>query len=209
MVRFVVMAAGQAIRMGQDKLVMPWLDSTVLGYVLHIVLNAIKKQGFSIELYVVARHDIENYLSGEDIAKFKEMRGIWLQIPNPKPLAETIRIGLADLNDSVQMIGFLPGDQVGVTAQGLAECLRCAYQLLPDFLVPMAGQVPGSPVFFHRRYVPELLDLRGEQGGKVILHRYPERWYKFEVNESLFQDVDTPAQYQYLLAQYKQYREEI
>ena len=44
MVRFVVMAAGQATRMGQDKLVLPWQDTTVLGYVLQTVLEAIELQ---------------------------------------------------------------------------------------------------------------------------------------------------------------------
>jgi len=40
MVRLVVMAAGQAIRMGTDKLALPWRGSTVLASVLNTVLEA-------------------------------------------------------------------------------------------------------------------------------------------------------------------------
>ena len=195
------MAAGQATRMGQDKLVMPWKDSTVLGHVLQTVLEAIELQDVFTEICVVARHPIEAYVSEEGRDKLRTCRGIWRQVPSPKPLAETIRLGLKDLNSEVQVIGFLPGDQVGVTVQGLAACLRQVLQILPDFLVPIAGNNSGSPVFFHRRYVSELLALRGEQGGREVLHRYPERWRKYTVEESLFQDVDTPEQYHALLNQ--------
>lgn len=38
------MAAGLATRMGQDKLVLPWKDTTVLGYVLQTILEAITLQ---------------------------------------------------------------------------------------------------------------------------------------------------------------------
>ena len=122
-------------------------------------------------------------------------------MPSPKPLAETIRSGLQDLNSEVQLIGFLPGDQVGITAQGLADCLQQVQRIIRIFWCRSLGIMAGSPVFFHRQYVPELLELQGEQGGREVLYRYPERWWKYRVEDSLFQDVDTPEQYQALLSQ--------
>lgn len=203
MVRFVVMAAGLATRMGRDKLALPWKGGTVLGHVVGTVLEVIKmQQGVSpgnLELYVIARQPLETYLSEAGAGEFLEYGGVWNYSPSPRPLAETIGMGLLDLKDDLRSIAFIPGDQVGVNVQELGECLSevCRYQ--PDFLVPMAGNTPGSPVFFHSRYVPELLTLQGEQGGKVILNRYPERWLKYYVAESLFFDVDTPEQYQALI----------
>jgi len=210
-VRFVVMAAGQATRMGQDKLVMSWLDTTVLGYVLQTVLEAIALQEHGslvvtpssvvAEIYVVARHPIEAYLTEEGIRTFKAYGGVWIPVPNPMPLAETIRSGLQDLTAEVQSIGFMPGDQVGITAQSLADCLNQVLQNLPDFLVPIAGGKAVSPVFFHGKYVPELLELQGERGGREVLYRYPERWLKYPVEDGFFQDVDTPEQYHALRGQ--------
>lgn len=201
MVRFVVMAAGLATRMGQDKLAMPWKNTTVLGYVLQTVLEGIKLQDQEAEVYVISRQPIQCYVSAESINKFNTSGGTWLQVPNPIPLSETIRLGLQDLKSEIMGIGFLPGDQVGVTIQGLSACLKQVSQVLPDFLVPIAGDKAGSPVFFHKRYVPELLALQGEQGGRVVLYRYPERWRKYPVEECLFLDVDTPEQYYALLGQ--------
>lgn len=193
------MAAGQATRMGQDKLALPWKEFTVLAYVLQTVLEGIELQQANAEVFVVARQPIETYIPTKGINKFNAFGGIWYQAPGPQPLAETIRMGLQDLKEEVQEIGFLPGDQVGVSVQSVSAFLQEVSSTHPDFLVPMAGDKAGSPVFFHRRYLPELLDLKGEQGGREVLYRYPERWSKFPVEEPLFQDVDTPEEYQALL----------
>ena len=213
MVRFVVMAGGLATRMGQDKLVLPWKATTVLGYVLQTVLEGIlllEKHSLAVssrpvvtEIVVVARHPMEAYLTEDCIRRFNAYGGVWVKIPNPKPLAETIRAGLQDLNSEVQCIGFLPGDQVGVTAQKLADCLQEVKQTSPDFMVPMVGNKAVSPVFFHKKYVPELMALQGEQGGRVVLYRYPERWWKYPVEDSFHQDVDTPEQYKALMGNIK------
>lgn len=205
MVRFVVMAAGQATRMGQDKLVLPWKDTTVLGHTVRTLLKAMMLsqkrmlgESFSpadIEIYVVARHGREAYLTQKCIGTFDGLGGVWVQVPSPEPLAATIRYGLQNLNSSIQCVGFLPGDQVGVKAETLVDCLLEVGQNPPDFLVPVAGNKAVSPVIFHRRYVPELLELRGEQGGREVLYRYPDRWRKYPVQESFFKDIDTPEQY--------------
>ena len=201
MVRIVVMAAGLASRMGQDKLAMSWKNTTVLGYVLQTVLESLERQAEAVEIFVISRQPIELYISEESILKFNSSGGTWVQVPNPIPLSETICLGLQDLKPEIQGIGFLPGDQVGVTTEGLAACLEQVVRFFPDFLVPTVGGEAGSPVFFHKRYVPELLALQGEQGGRVVLYRYPERWRNYPVQESLFQDVDTPEQYFSLLDQ--------
>lgn len=208
MVRLVVMAAGQATRMGQDKLVMPWKGTTILGYVLQAVHEAMVHQhrlspiaisdDKVMEIVVVARHPIEYYLSEEDNRKFHRDGGKWIEVPNPKPLSETIRLGLQDLNSQVQYIGFLPGDQVGVTTKQLASYLQQVLQSRADFIVPMVGDRAVSPVFFQQQYVPELLALQGEQGGRTVLHRYPERWWKYHVDDSFMCDVDTLDQYNVL-----------
>jgi len=203
------MAAGLATRMGRDKLALPWKDTTVLGQVLQTLIEAIALQeqrsvgeaSFSVktEIVVVARQPMEVYLAEDRILTFKAYSGTWVEVPHPKPLAETIRYGLQDLEPGVQCIAFLPGDQVGVTALELAECLGQVLQNSPDFLVPIAGEKAVSPVFFHKRYVPELLALQGEQGGREVLYRYPERWCTYPVGEQFPQDVDTLEQYKALV----------
>ncbi|MGC7871018.1 nucleotidyltransferase family protein [Desulfosporosinus sp. SYSU MS00001] len=216
MVRLVVMAAGQATRMGRDKLALPYINTTVLGHVINTILEGIilqqkLSQNLSrdlsqelsqdlpkglIEIHVVTRRPPEDYLTKDTLLSFQEMGGKWFQVPQAIPLSETLRIGLRDLQETTLMVGFLPGDQVGITSQGLAGCFGQALREAPDFLVPVSQTGVGSPVFFHRRYVSELRELQGEEGGRKVLYRYPERWTRQRVKETFLQDVDTPEEYQ-------------
>ena len=227
MVRLVVMAAGQAKRMGSDKLALPWKDSTVLASVVKEVLEASERlqdrgagHGRRLELKVVARKPLVVYLPVALQERFQRAQGIWCEDEVPRPLAETIRIGLQELADEVEGIGFLPGDQVGLRSDTLLCLVETFLREKPDFLVPQVDSlappklespdesalpdepgmtgVTGSPVIFHRRYVPELLALEGEQGGKTVLQRYKAKWATYPVETDFFADVDTPEQYSLL-----------
>ncbi|MDI6879945.1 MAG: NTP transferase domain-containing protein [Desulfitobacteriaceae bacterium] len=226
MVRLVVMAAGQARRMGRDKLALPWKDSTVLASVLEAVLKAserlqeAKAGQSSLELRVVARKSLAAYLPDALQERFQRAQGTWCEDEVPRPLADTIRIGLQELADEIQGIAFLPGDQVGLRSDTLLRLVETFLHEKPDFLVPLADPLAppklesldesalpdepsmpgmtGSPVIFHRRYVPELLGLEGEQGGKTVLQRYKAKWATYPVETDFFADVDTPEQYSLL-----------
>lgn len=235
MVRFVVMASGRATRMGQDKLALPWRDSSVLGYVLNVIFESITGQSQSqspsskvkseaadvasktqTEVWVVARKPMEAYHFPDPaldrqkekslLQLFENYGGVWLTEPEPRPLSETLRLGLADLPEWIQGICFVPGDQVGLEPQKLAEMTQCFLESQPDFLVPKVESAEGeemnapsgSPVFFHKRYLEELRSLQGEQGGRAILNRHPGCWLTYPVPAEFMEDVDTPQDYQRL-----------
>ena len=51
----------------------------------------------------------------------------------------------------------------------------------------------GNPVIFHEKYVPELLKLEGDKGGKRILNQHLEDVFAFEVEEDKeLMDIDRP-----------------
>lgn len=204
MVRFVVMGAGKASRMGLDKLVMPWGDTTILGHVLHKVCGCVEKlcdlasEPDTPEIRVIARRPITDFRLTVQVPGPKACRlpFTWVQVPNPQPLAVTIKAGLSELSEGIQGLCFIPGDQVGLKEPVLLEMAKCFLQKCPDFLVPEAGRVTGSPVFFHRRYLAELMNLQGEQGGRQVLEKHPERWMRYPVDPDFFLDIDTIEEYE-------------
>lgn len=204
MVRFVVMGAGKASRMGQDKLALPWGNTTVFGHVLQTINSALKlcvtqDEAKKLEVVVIARKPMTAFYSEES----RSYKFSWIQVPDPQPLATTIRMGLSDVADSVQGICFIPGDQVGLEEHMLAELTTFFLEKSPDILVPQVGGVTGSPVFFHVRYLPELLTLHGEQGGKQVLKTHRERWTTYPVREGFFLDIDTREEYEKHRPRYK------
>ncbi|AHF08136.1 nucleotidyltransferase family protein [Desulfitobacterium metallireducens] len=207
MVRFVVMASGQATRMGQDKLALPWRNTTVLGYVLEVIFQTLK--GFSLdipcEVWVVARKSMRQYMNPAQLSENwgdpDQVKRVWIKEPQPHPLSTTLRLGLDDLSERIQGICFVPGDQVGLEPIQFTQLMERFLENQPDFLIPWVESsegIKGSPVFFHRRYLEELRSLQGEQGGRVVLHRYPERWQRFAIPAEFLEDVDTIQDYERL-----------
>lgn len=218
MVRYVVMGAGKATRMGQDKLAMPWGKTTILGHILYIIsqtLSLLEAQkiirsilhstdqgggqnqdlGSRYEIVVVSRKSRGSYISPEEF-KLPKLDLSWIELPSPQPLSETIRAGLKDLSKETRGICFIPGDQVGLTPKGLADLTTAYLRSTPDFLVPEFEGTPGSPVFFHPRYLTELRTLEGEHGGKFVLAKYKDRWQPYPVSKEFLWDVDTWEEYE-------------
>ncbi|WP_206811723.1 nucleotidyltransferase family protein [Paradesulfitobacterium ferrireducens] len=195
MIRLVVMAAGQAIRMGTDKLALAWQETTVLGYVIQEALQALAEFGHESELVVVARKPLSTYLTPAAESLFQRLRAHWRLLPAPVPLAQTIRTGLEDISHNILGIGFLPGDQVGVNRAGLHQLMNHFADTEPDALIPFAGPVSGSPVFFQRKLIPSLSSLEGEQGGKTVLKNFQGRIESYPLDSSFFTDLDTPEEY--------------
>jgi molybdenum cofactor cytidylyltransferase len=219
MVRFVVMGAGKSSRMGQDKLALPWKGTTILGHVLDTVILSLENLNADFEIIVVARKQARAYLTEFQALDFKDAKETkeareakdpsdkrdykktlkyklkWIQVTNPQPLADTIRLGLSDLSDQVKGICFIPGDQVGIESKGFAKLIQIYQEKTPDFLVPKVGDIAGAPVFFHPRYLTELRALEGENGGKRILYAYRDRWMTALVEESFLLDIDTMEEY--------------
>lgn len=194
-IRLVVMAAGQATRMGTDKLALAWQETTVLGYVIQEALQALAEFGHESELVVVARKPLAAYLLPSAESLFQWMRARWRLLPAPVPQAQTIRTGLEDIGQNIIGIGFLPGDQVGVNRAGLHRLLNHFADTEPDVLIPSAGTVSGSPVFFHRKLIPSLSSLEGEQGGKTVLKNFQGKIGSYQVESDFFTDLDTPEEY--------------
>ena len=76
-------------------------------------------------------------------------------------------------------------------------------ELLYGFLEAYAGQeLPlgrvksgnrfGSPTIFAPMFREELLSIRGDEGGRSLLKRYPDRIFYYDVPEKALTDFDTP-----------------
>lgn len=198
------MAAGKASRMGQDKLTMPWGDTTILGHVLRTLNDAIillnNKAHFSkpylFQVLVVARKSQSEYILDEDWSLPVNIDCRWIRSYDAQPLADTIHSGLMGWSDEIRGVCFVPGDQVGMDPQTLAQMINMFIEKEPDFLVPQDSEVTGSPVFFQARYNSDLLSLQGEQGGKHVLKKYRNLWVTYPVKTDFFLDIDTMTEYQ-------------
>ena len=110
--------------------------------------------------------------------------------------ATSVRAALHSLADETQAVLFLPVDQPFVTPAFLQSIIT-AWQNDAALVAPKVnGEPRGAPALFTRPYFPELLQIQGDVGGRVVLmkHRGEVTWLAAEA--SMLRDIDTPEDLQ-------------
>ena len=118
------------------------------------------------------------------------------------PLSE-LAVGRALGATTVQTVrpGVEPWPLADHRVEGLQGLLALLERASPEHIVvPRAGGRPASPVFFPARFRAELLQRRGDEGGRGVRDAHPEACLQVEMPDPrILADIDTPEQYEALL----------
>lgn len=187
----ILLSSGASARFGGNKLFYPVKGVPMYRRSLDL-LSALRDHRTDLsDLVVVSRFP--------ELREAAEALG-FRAVDNPRwreGVSASIRLGLeAALKQAEEgdWFFFLVGDQpwlrwetvdgllTGVQASGLGlGCLCC-------------GDTPGNPGVFSWPYVPQLLALTGDQGGRRILKAHPGQVYLHPAEERELLDVDTPSE---------------
>ena len=180
----VVLAAGQGLRFGSQKLLAPLGDRPLLQHALDAV------NGSSLSpIVLVLGADADAVASGVRVGRARLVR-------NPDHAtgqASSLKVGLRSLDTSDAAVVVL-GDQPNVTA-ALLDALVAAQRSsgAPAVVCAQDGR-RSPPTLLHRDLWREVDALRGDTGAREVLAHHPDVAV-FEVADVLarLDDVDTPA----------------
>jgi len=114
-------------------------------------------------------------------------------VKNPKPedgISRSIAVGLAALPEATSAVLIGVADQPYLTAEAVEELVRA---FAPGrIVVPRFGDHRGNPPVFDRRFFPDLMELRGDRGGQVVVNAHPEAVIEVSLAEAIGDDVDRP-----------------
>lgn len=185
----VVLASGSSTRMGSNKLLLPLEGRTVI----ECVLETFSKVGFQNIVVVTADPEIERIVSHYRVT-------LCHNALSSDGKSSAIRLGIEHCSIGSGIL-FAVADQPLLRVQTLKGLLQSFRNDPEKIVVPLVDGGFANPVIFPRRFHPQLLALTGDLGGKEVIHSYPE-----EVNAvpcscpEEFQDIDTPEEYQKILA---------
>ena len=186
----IVLAAGGSTRFGTPKQLLDWNGIPLIGHI-----SRIAQEGGLSPVLVVLGADYE------EIAQVLEGSSVEI-LQNPdweKGQSTSVRRGITALPDELGGVVFLLVDQPYVTAD-LIKKIRKTHALSQENIVlPKVNNQPANPVLFDRNTFNDLLGLDGDIGGRALFERYTPREVKWE-DERILQDIDTPDDYQKLLA---------
>ena len=75
----------------------------------------------------------------------------------------------------------------------LLRLLQRRWQMGHDLVAPLVdGEMRGAPALFDRQTWPELMNLRGDMGGRSLLRRHASAVSTVLTEASTLRDIDTP-----------------
>ena len=186
----ILLAAGLSKRMGVQKLLLPFGDSTVI----ETVLENMRGAGFS-EIIAVFSSEVHDVLG--DLGD-----GIRAAV-NPAPergQSSSLSIALEMLPDGEDFCIML-GDLPLVGTDEMIK-LKDRFSGIPEdrtVFTPCRNGVFGHPMFYRAIWKERFKAAQGDAGGRNILREHKDEIMAAETSDCHFRDIDTPDDYEKLV----------
>ncbi len=184
----VVLAAGSSRRMGeQHKLLSNLAGKPMVSRVINAVLNGA----------VYSTTVVVGYRGEETRAALKGREVTIVNNPDHSAgLATSLKLGLsslpADIDGAMIMLADMPFVGAGLVDELIGAFGSTQEQ---DIIVPVRSGRLGNPVIWPIRFFPEMMELDGDSGARILLKKYAEKITAVPVqSDAAFFDIDTPAE---------------
>jgi len=187
MITAIILAAGQSIRMGQPKMLLPWGNTTIL----ETVITTYKAAGIDDILVVTggAREQVETLIG--NLAK---------TVFNPNyakgEMLSSVQAGLTTLKPEVEAVLIGLGDQPQVQERSVQLVVEAYQESGASIGVPSFQMRRGHPWLVARQHWDEIQRMHSPDSLRDFLNRHADEIHYVAVeNDSILQDLDTPEDY--------------
>ena len=185
MICAIVLAAGRSRRMGTQKLLLPFAQSTVIARVVDAFLGAPVDR---VIVVVRPRHKrLRDALAGRPVTF----------VENPDAAGDmlsSVRCALKALPQTFETIVVSPGDQPSIEPSLIREMLAAFRASTRNILVPVHNGHRGHPLVFGGHYRDELLTSYEGIGLRGLLQTHAADVREWLTNDAaVLEDLDTPA----------------
>lgn len=172
----------------ENKLLLPWGESTVLGATLRNILHSNVQATL-----LVTGYDADSIAA---IAAAFDVPTIHNPDYDAGDMLSSLQVAVRALRGSTDAVLVVLGDQPMVP-EAVYDSLLAAYEAHEDIVVaPMYRGQRGNPVLIDSRLFDELLALPWGQAPRALLRRYPKQVRLVPVTTvAVVQDLDRPQEY--------------
>jgi molybdenum cofactor cytidylyltransferase len=187
----VVPAAGRSRRMGREKILLPFGDSTILG----TVLSKLSQIGVT-RTVVVVRADLE------EAHRIGRTAGAEIVI-NPDPddeMLASIRLGVEALQGTVDAFFVWPADHPAVSPATLRELANRARRDIA--VIPVHSGKRGHPAIVGAGLVADIARIPPSAGLRQLWRDRADRVLEIEIDDpGILENLDDPETYERVLRQ--------
>jgi molybdenum cofactor cytidylyltransferase len=187
MIWAVVLAAGESRRMGTQKMLLPFGDTTVVGAVVRTALAS--RAGGTLVVVGADR---------EAVRREVEPRGVGFAVNENYALGmlSSVQAGLRALPAGAEAAVILLGDQPFLAA-GVVDGVIAAYEeSRRGIVIPAFQGRRGHPVLIDLKFRDEVLAIDPAEGLRRLMRDHPEEILVVETGDAnILRDLDTPEDY--------------
>lgn len=183
----IILAAGSSRRMGSQKLLLPYGQSTMIETVIDQVMNS------NINQVMV--------VLGADDQKIRKAIGqrpvqICYNKAHQEGMLSSVICGIRSLPPDAGCALIFLGDQPGIPSPVTNQVIEAYNDELYGIVIPVYERRRGHPLLVDMKYRKEVENLDLEQGLRSLRHQFPEDVLEVEVNEpGILVDIDTREDY--------------
>ena len=194
MISAIVPAAGLSSRMGQNKLLMPFGDKSLIEH----AVDALKASDVD-EIVVVLGHEADQVRS-----RLERRRVNFVHNPDYREgLSTSVRTGMSAVAKGADAIMIYLADQPLIQPDEISRLIQAfaaAKRAGKSIVVPFFENRRGNPVILDASYRAMVLDIVGDVGCRRIIRRYPEQVFAVQMQtDHVVRDVDTLEDFESLL----------
>jgi len=183
----IVLAAGSSTRMGSQKLLLPYGNSTMIEAVIHNVL------GSKIDKVMV--------VLGTDSKEITRAIGdkpveFCINQHPEKGMLSSVLCGFKAIPEEANAALVFLGDQPNIPPVITNTILEAYNEDLHGIVIPVHNHRRGHPLLVDLKYRRDLIKLDLEKGLRSLMHLFPEDVLEVEVDEpGILIDIDTKEDY--------------
>jgi molybdenum cofactor cytidylyltransferase len=187
----VVLAAGQAQRLGQPKLFLPLRGKPVLQWVLESALAS------DLDEIVCVTRELRSTQRQLDLSA---ERLLWLtNYAADRGQSTSVIAGLWATSPKSDGVMFLVGDQPLIPKELINALIKKFAAGRAWIVAPSFKNEPRNPVLFRRDLFSELLQLTGDRGGRALIDKHKKKTALVEWQDEIpFLDLDVHEDYERL-----------
>lgn len=187
MITAIILAAGQSMRMGQPKMLLPWGETTVLGQ----VIRTFKSAGIEDILVITGgdRKQVETLVGNSAQAIFN---------PNyaEGEMLSSVQVGLGKVKAEAKAVLIGLGDQPQVRVRSVQLVVEAYTESRASLVVPSYQIRRGHPWLVARQYWDEIQRMRPSESLRDFLNDHINDIRYVDVDDpGILKDLDTPDDY--------------
>jgi molybdenum cofactor cytidylyltransferase len=195
MIDAIVLAAGRSLRMGTQKLLLPFAGQTVIGHIIDQVLAAPIRTAFIV--VAAGDHAVRSALANRAVN--------FVENPDPEgDMLSSVRAGLRALPPDTSAALIALGDQPSIRTEVIRTLDEASHSFGRGIVAPVYRAKRGHPMLVARRYFDELLNNHDGVGTRGIFATHRDDVFDLPVSdEGILADIDYPEDYERELARFE------